>query len=98
MHRCISVTCQVVSLTLQCMSVCPYVCLVLCEFVLSKDVFDKDNKDSGSSLSFQERSRLLITALCCAPGEIQCPGKACVRAFAVSCIKIYPIDFSRKGC
>lgn len=46
MHRFISVTCQVVSLTLQCMSVCPSVCLVLCEFVLSKDVFDKDNKDN----------------------------------------------------
>lgn len=46
MHRFISVTCQVVSLTLQCMSVCPSVCPVLCEFVLSKDVFDKDNKDN----------------------------------------------------
>lgn len=51
-----------------------------------------------SSLSFQERSWLSITTLCCAPEEIWCPGKACVRAFAVSCIKIYPIDFSRKGC
>lgn len=40
MHRFISVTCQVVSLILQCMSVC----LVLCEFVLSEDVVDKDNR------------------------------------------------------